>query len=78
MTISCLDNIVAHSYVPRADLSIAIQWGYITLFVVAFPIAPIIAFIGAYLEMRVDTYRVLRKTSRTMPEGAQGKQFVVS
>lgn len=56
----------------HADLEIAIQWGFITLFVVAFPLAPAIALVASYVELRIDTFKVLHLTTRPMPEGAQG------
>lgn len=39
-----------------------IQFGYVTLFVSAFPLAPLLAMINNYVEIRVDAFKV--RTSR--------------
>ncbi|CAM9486276.1 unnamed protein product [Ascophyllum nodosum] len=54
------------------DMSeISIQFGYVTLFVVAFPIAPLLAYISNYAEIRIDAKRVLYEYRRPFPRGAQ-------
>ena len=35
-----------------------IQFGYVSLFVVAFPLAPLLAFLSMYIELRVDAFKV--------------------
>lgn len=48
-----------HSYETFSDYSeVVIQFGYVTLFVVAFPLAPALAFLSNYVEMRVDALKV--------------------
>lgn len=47
------------SYETFSDYSeVVIQFGYVTLFVVAFPLAPALAFLSNYVEMRVDALKV--------------------
>ncbi len=44
---------------------------YTTLFVVAFPLAPLLALISNFVEIRVDAYKVLHGSLRPIPRGAQ-------
>lgn len=45
--------------------------GYSTLFVVAFPLAPIIVFLALLVNMYVDRNRILTHSSRPMPQSAR-------
>ncbi|CAM9404304.1 unnamed protein product [Ectocarpus sp. 13 AM-2016] len=57
---------------PLGDMSeIAIQFGYVTLFVVSFPIAPLLAWISNYVEVRIDATKILYEHRRPFPRGAQ-------
>lgn len=49
---------------------LVIQYGYVTLFVVAFPLAPLLALINNLLEVRVDSFKVCRASRRPEPRGA--------
>ena len=40
-------------------LELAIQYGFITLFVAAFPIAPLFALLNNALEIRLDAIKVI-------------------
>merc|ERR1711916_76261 len=48
-----------------------IQFGYITLFASAFPLAPILALINNIVEIRTDAYRLLTSTQRAESNGAE-------
>jgi hypothetical protein len=48
-----------------------IQFGYVTLFVVAFPLAPVLALLNNYFEIRIDAHKLIRETRRPDPSGAQ-------
>lgn len=48
-----------------------IQFGYITLFVVAFPLAPILSLMTCWVEIRSDGYKMLRVCRRPEPLGAE-------
>jgi len=50
---------------------IAIQFGYATLFSTAFPLAPALAFVSTYFEIRVDAWVLLQKSRRVVPTGAE-------
>jgi len=47
-----------------------IQFGYVSLFVVAFPITPLLALINNTLETRVDATKLCKLTRRPEPRGA--------
>ncbi|RMZ94526.1 anoctamin-4-like isoform X2, partial [Brachionus plicatilis] len=52
-------------------LEMVIQYGFITLFVVAFPLAPLFAFLNNILEIRIDAFKVLTQLKRPLPKKAQ-------
>mmetsp|Transcript_6784 Transcript_6784/g.10767 ORF Transcript_6784/g.10767 Transcript_6784/m.10767 type:complete len:757 (-) Transcript_6784:247-2517(-) len=52
-----------------AELSI--QFGYVTLFVVAFPLAPLLAWLANYIEIGSDGQKLLYEHQRAMPTGNQ-------
>ena len=50
---------------------IAVQFGYVTLFVVAFPLAPFMAYVSNLVEFRSDGYQLLTMNRRVLPVGCQ-------
>ncbi|RLN98032.1 hypothetical protein BBJ28_00011248 [Nothophytophthora sp. Chile5] len=48
-----------------------IQFGYVTLFVVAFPLAPVMALFNNFFEIRIDAHKLVNATRRPDPRGAQ-------
>jgi len=50
----------------------AVQWGYVILFIVAFPLAPFCALVNNYLEIRLDAKKLVRFSQRPAPAGATG------
>ncbi|DAZ96612.1 TPA: hypothetical protein N0F65_000178 [Lagenidium giganteum] len=48
-----------------------IQFGYVTLFVVGFPLAPVLALLNNYFEIRIDAHKLAHGTRRPDPRGAQ-------
>jgi len=52
-------------------LELALQFGYATLFVTAFPIAPFLAFINNWLEVRVDSFKLCKLCRRPEMKGAE-------
>merc|ERR1712054_577449 len=57
---------------------IGIIFGFVILFTVVFPIGPLIAFLGFYIELRVDAFKMLEQ-QRPIPRGAQdiGKWMLI-
>eukprot|EP00743_Colponemidia_sp_Colp-15_P004257 GILK01004593.1.p1 GENE.GILK01004593.1~~GILK01004593.1.p1 ORF type:complete len:1141 (+),score=244.57 GILK01004593.1:62-3484(+) len=51
-------------------MELVVQYGFVTQFVVAFPLAPIAAFGLNLLEMKVDSYKLMALTRRSPPSGA--------
>lgn len=48
-----------------------ILFGYATLFVAAFPLAPVLVFVNNIFEVLLDSWKVLHETQRPNPHGAQ-------
>eukprot|EP00457_Paulinella_chromatophora_P001637 gb/GEZN01001639.1/.p1 GENE.gb/GEZN01001639.1/~~gb/GEZN01001639.1/.p1 ORF type:complete len:821 (+),score=84.66 gb/GEZN01001639.1/:100-2562(+) len=58
-------------YTTFADFDeLAVQFGYVSLFVVAFPMAPAMALANNYFEIRIDAHKILRLSQRPSPLGA--------
>jgi hypothetical protein len=51
--------------------TIFIQYGYVTLFVAACPIAPFMAYLSNLIEIRSDGHKLLHIHRRVLPVGAQ-------
>jgi hypothetical protein len=50
---------------------LAIQYGYVTLFVAAFPLAPLLAYVSNVVEIRTDGWKLIHAFRRALPFGAQ-------
>ena len=48
-------------------LELSVQFGYLTLFAIAFPLSTLLAFIGLWLEMFTDKIKVLKLVKRPIP-----------
>jgi hypothetical protein len=48
-------------------LELSVQFGYLTLFAIAFPLSTALAFIGLWLEMFTDKIKVLKLVKRPIP-----------
>lgn len=48
-----------------------LQFGFITIFVAAFPLAPLFALLNNWVEIRLDAQKVVCETRRIVPERAQ-------
>jgi len=51
-------------------LELIIQYGFTTLFVSAFPLAPFFALLNNYFEIRIDAYKFVSGLRRPVPERA--------
>ncbi len=49
---------------------ILVSFGYATLFVISFPLAPLAAFVGCIVEARIDGYKLCKLTRRPFPRQA--------
>ena len=57
---------------PFADFAnISIQFGYTTMFVVAFPLAAVIAFISNYIEIRIGAWKLCQLSRRPEPRSSE-------
>ncbi|XP_018108013.1 anoctamin-6 isoform X2 [Xenopus laevis] len=52
-------------------LEMVIQFGFVTLFVASFPLAPVLALVNNLLEIRVDAWKITTQWRRMVPEKAQ-------
>lgn len=48
-----------------------IQFGFMTLFTVAFPLGPLFALINNIVEIRIDAFKILTQLKRPLPKKAQ-------
>ena len=48
-------------------LELSVQFGYLTLFAIAFPLSTLLAFIGLWLEMFTDKIKVIKLVKRPIP-----------
>jgi len=57
-----------------------VQYGFVTIFVAAFPLAPLFALINNIIEIRLDAYKYVTQYKRPVAQRAQdiGKQGFVS
>ena len=49
-----------------------VQFGYVTLFVIAFPLTPLLALLNNILEMKVDAINLVKTSQRPHPIGSYG------
>ncbi|XP_056131762.1 anoctamin-6 isoform X2 [Lampris incognitus] len=52
-------------------LEMVIQFGFVTLFVASFPLAPVLALVNNLFEIRVDAWKLNTQFRRMVPEKAQ-------
>ncbi|KAL3228037.1 hypothetical protein MRX96_003967 [Rhipicephalus microplus] len=52
-------------------LEMVLQFGFITIFVAAFPLAPLFALLNNWVEIRLDAQKFVCETRRCVPERAQ-------
>ncbi len=48
-----------------------VQYGFVTLFVAAFPLAPVFALLNNYFEIRIDAHKFVVVLRRPVAERAQ-------
>ena len=54
-------------------LEMVIQYGFVTIFVAAFPLAPLLALVNNLLEMRLDSFKFVAQLRR--PIGFKSKDI---
>ncbi|VDN53075.1 unnamed protein product [Dracunculus medinensis] len=64
-------NPVSRQFLFDEYLEMVIQFGFVTLFVSAFPLAPLFALLNNILEIRIDAYKYTMTTRRPVPERAK-------
>lgn len=52
-----------------------LQFGFTTMFVVAFPFAPLLSYVNNYFEIRLDAYRLLYESRRPRPRNVRSMGY---
>ena len=70
---SDLVNVKYHVYsiIRYCPPSSVLQFGFITIFVAAFPLAPLFALINNWVEIRLDAQKFICETRRAVAERAE-------
>jgi len=50
---------------------LVIQFGYVSIFIVAFPLAPLLALLSVMVELQIDAYKFTHLKARPTPKGAR-------
>lgn len=50
---------------------LVVQYGYMILFVAAFPLAPTIACVSSFLQIRIDAWKLCQAVRRPLPRKAE-------
>ena len=58
-------------YITEPWIFAVIQYGFITIFVAAFPLAPLFALLNNIIEIRLDAYKFVTQYRRPMAARAQ-------
>uniref|UniRef100_A0A914WVY8 Anoctamin n=1 Tax=Plectus sambesii TaxID=2011161 RepID=A0A914WVY8_9BILA len=64
-------NAVPEQFLFDEYLEMVIQFGFVTLFVAAFPLAPLFALLNNIMEIRLDAYKFVVASRRPMPARAK-------
>lgn len=57
-------------FIQTVLLSAVLQFGFTTIFVAAFPLAPLLALLNNIIEIRLDAYKFVTQWRRPMPARA--------
>lgn len=60
-----------HSHGELDPLILVLQFGFITIFVAAFPLAPFFALLNNWVEIRLDAQKFVCETRRAVAERAE-------
>ena len=66
----CTVHTTVTYYVSLLSLSV-IQYGFVTIFVAAFPLAPLLALINNVFEIRLDAYKYTTQMRRPIAQQVQ-------
>ena len=77
-------NYILSDYAPMVGLmsdysELVIQYGYVTMFVAAFPLVSLLALFSTYIEIRVDAWKLSLLSRRPQPAGVEdiGTWFII-
>ena len=64
---------VVYMYIYRTSFPLCsvIQYGFVTVFVAAFPLAPLFALLNNWVEIRLDAHKYVNVLRRPISERAQ-------
>lgn len=64
-------SLIQHEGLFQEYLEMVLQFGFITIFVAAFPLAPLFALINNWVEIRLDAQKFVKETRRPVAERAE-------
>ncbi|WAR15021.1 ANO7-like protein [Mya arenaria] len=64
-------NLIENEGLFQEYLEMVLQFGFITIFVAAFPLAPLFALLNNWLEIRIDAHKFTCETRRPVADRAQ-------
>lgn len=64
-------ELIANEGLFEEYLEMVMQFGFITIFVAAFPLAPLFALLNNWLEIRLDAHKFVSETRRPVPDRCQ-------
>ena len=67
----CYGNDLDAQFIFDEYLEMVMQFGFITLFAAAFPLAPLFALLNNVMEIRLDAYKYVVTTRRPIPAQAR-------
>ncbi len=72
MTVDCarIWDDIPLKFVQTVLSSAVLQFGFTTIFVAAFPLAPLLALLNNIIEIRLDAYKFVTQWRRPMPARA--------
>lgn len=65
-----LKELFAHPISNHKNAYLVLQFGFTTIFVAAFPLAPLLALLNNIIEIRLDAYKFVTQWRRPMPARA--------
>lgn len=63
-----MESPISSEWLDIARFFLVVQYGFVTLFVAAFPLAPLFALLNNIAEIRLDAYKMVTQSRRPLAE----------